>query len=346
MAAITDPNDPRLTDPAYASDPDVLAYLNSIYGPGGSVGVTPTGQTAPPSGATFNPGTQAYNPTGPVTDPHDPRLTDPAHATDPDVLTYLNGIYGPGGTVGVTTTGQNPPPAGSPGWNPQTQAWDPAPTAAVAPAGSGGGGGGGTAAAPPATTAGPPASGSPYYGMNIGDFTKPFSEQFAAPTPKDIPNAPVFTAPSFKTPDPFTAPTQEQAQNDPGYKFTLGQGIGALLNSRAAGGMLNSGATGKALVDYGQAAGSTQYGNVYNRDLGNYMTNYKTQYLDPYNNAFQNAQSEFAPKLTAWQTTAPMIQSQNNTDYANAMSKWLSDYNMYTQQQDRAFNKFNTVLGS
>jgi hypothetical protein len=76
------------------------------------------------------------------------------------------------------------------------------------------------------------------------------------------------------------------------------------------------------------------------------MTNYKTQYLDPYNNAFQNAQSEFAPKLTAWQTTAPMIQSQNNTDYANAMSKWLSDYNMYTQQQDRAFNKFNTVLGS
>jgi hypothetical protein len=211
--------------------------------------------------------------------------------------------------------------------------------------------------------------------MNIGDFTKPFSELFNAPTPKGIPDAPTFKAPDFKTPDPFkepvgtyaafTAPSAAQAAKDPGYQFTLGQGLGALLNSRAAGGMLNSGATGKALIDYGQAAGSTQYGNVYNRAvndyntnyksqytdpnnqaLTDYLTNYKTQYADPYANAFQNAQSEFAPKLTAWQTTAPMIQSQNNTDYANAYNKWLSDYNMYTGQQNSAFDKFYKTLGS
>jgi len=338
VAAITDPNDPRLTDPAYASDPDVLAYLNGIYGAGG------TAMTPPTPTSTWNAPTQAWNPTGPVTDPNDPRLTDPAHATDPDVLSYLNGIYGPSGTA------LNPPPtsagAPAPTWNPQTQAWNAPPSSTATPIPDPGTVGGGTSAPAPApTTASPTASGSPYFGMNIGDFTKPFTEQFNAPERKDIPDAPVFKAPDFKTPNPFSAPSPEEAAKDPGYQFTLGQGLQSLLNSRAAGGKLNSGETGKALIDYGQAAGTTQYTNVYNRDLADYMTNYKTQYMDPYQNAYQNAQGEFAPKLTAWSVKAPLIQSQNNTDYQNAYNKWLEDYKMYTDNQNNAFDKFYKVLG-
>jgi hypothetical protein len=332
-------NDPNYPDQTPTTDPNRPSWLppGAVLNADGSV-TMPNGTVVPgpPPGYSRDPNTGVIGydggvvsggPTGTTppmvqgTDPNHPQ-TDP---TNPDVVInpVLQSQYAPG-TGGTPTS--------------PTHVVDPGTV-------GGGGGGGGSATAPPAMPS-PTASGSPYFGMNIGDFTSPFTEKFTAPDPKAIPDAPVFKAPDFKTPDPFKAPTPEEAMNDPGYKFTLGQGIGALLNSRAAGGMLNSGATGKALVDYGQAAGSTQYGNVYNRDLGNYMTNYKTQYVDPYQNAYQNAQGEFAPKLTAWQTTAPMIQAQNNTDYANSFNKWLTDYNMFTGTQDRGFDKFLKVLGS
>jgi hypothetical protein len=323
--------------PGYSRDPQtgVIKY------DGGLINGGPTGTTPP-----MVPG---IDPAHPQTDPTDPNV---------NINPILGSTYAPGT-----------------GGTPATPVTDPGTV------GGGGGGGGGTTTRAPNDPGivGPSSSGG-IFGTNIGDFTKPFTEIFNAPTPEGIPDAPVFkapdytpppafSAPSYTPPPAFSAPTAEQAALDPGYQFTLGQGLGALLNSRAAGGMLNSGATGKALINYGQAAGATQYGNVYNRaaDIYNtnvktqyqdpyqqeftkaitdYNTNYKTQYLDPYQNAFQNAQSEFAPKLTAWQTRAPMIQSQNNQNYQDAYNKWLSDYNMFTNDQDRAFSKFNTVLGS
>ena len=52
---------------------------------------------------------------------------------------------------------------------------------------------------------------------------------------------------------------------DPGYAFRLEQGQRALESSAAARGGLLSGGTGKALVNYGQEAGSQEFGNAYNR---------------------------------------------------------------------------------
>lgn len=54
-------------------------------------------------------------------------------------------------------------------------------------------------------------------------------------------------------------------QDDPGYQFRLSQGRDALESSAAARGLNLSGATLKALVDYGQQAGSQEYGASYNR---------------------------------------------------------------------------------
>ena len=55
--------------------------------------------------------------------------------------------------------------------------------------------------------------------------------------------------------------------NSTGYKFNLQQGTDAIASQNAARGMLNSGATGKALADYGQNIGS-QYFNNYLAQLG------------------------------------------------------------------------------
>ena len=71
----------------------------------------------------------------------------------------------------------------------------------------------------------------------------------------------------------FSAPTLQQAQQTPGYQFTLQQGENALQNSAAARGDLLSGNTLKAITDYGQNLANTTYNDVYNRALNSYQTN-------------------------------------------------------------------------
>lgn len=72
----------------------------------------------------------------------------------------------------------------------------------------------------------------------------------------------------------FQAPTLAQAEQMPGYQFQLEQGTNAIDQNAAANGSLLSGNTGKALTDYGEGLASTDYGNLYNQALQQYMTNY------------------------------------------------------------------------
>ena len=57
-------------------------------------------------------------------------------------------------------------------------------------------------------------------------------------------------------------------QQDPGYQFRMQEGMKAINNASAARGMSNSGATMKALANYGQNQASNEYNNVYNRNYG------------------------------------------------------------------------------
>lgn len=54
----------------------------------------------------------------------------------------------------------------------------------------------------------------------------------------------------------------------PDYQFRLSQGVQALDRSANSRGGLYSGAAGKALVDYGQQAGSQEFGNWWDRNVG------------------------------------------------------------------------------
>lgn len=49
--------------------------------------------------------------------------------------------------------------------------------------------------------------------------------------------------------------------NSTGYKFQMGQGTGAITGSAAARGLLNSGATGKALTTFGQGLAGQSFNN-------------------------------------------------------------------------------------
>lgn len=88
----------------------------------------------------------------------------------------------------------------------------------------------------------------------------------------------------------FQAPDNLTEQNDPGFQARMKMGTDALQNSAAARGNLLTGGTAKALTNYGQDYGSSEYGNVYNRALGQYQQNY---------NIFQNNQSNLFNRLSA-----------------------------------------------
>lgn len=57
----------------------------------------------------------------------------------------------------------------------------------------------------------------------------------------------------------------QDTYSDPSYQFRLQQGQNAIQSSAAAQGGLLSGATLKALQNYGQESASQEYGNAYNR---------------------------------------------------------------------------------
>jgi hypothetical protein len=137
----------------------------------------------------------------------------------------------------------------------------------VPPAPPGGGGGGGG-------------------GIGTG-ILAPFSEAAPAfPTVAPFQEGPAFSAPSF-----------EEALNNPGQQFRVAQGESALQNWAAARGTLNDSGTAKSLIDYGQAAGAQGYGDVYARDFNTWQANQDaarqayglnrmTQSIDPWTAAF------------------------------------------------------------
>lgn len=92
---------------------------------------------------------------------------------------------------------------------------------------------------------------------------------FAPPPGSELPGR--FSYPDFK------APTYQEAFDDPGYQFTVGEGEHALQNSAFGKGVGRTGGTLKDLINYGQAAATTQYGTVLNRNLGVWRENQGNQ---------------------------------------------------------------------
>lgn len=253
-----------------------------------------------------------------ITDPNDPRLSDPAHANDPDVLDYINR-----GLASQQVASGNANTANTPDWQKYITGASPTP---------------------------PPVDGGT--GGPAGSLPSPFTSTFTPPSPVNlggpagipyIPPTPVFTppdykqAPAFNAPAPFKAPSMQDVLSDPGYQFPLTQGLGAISNNRAAKGLWGTGDTGKAFTGYAEDYANQFYGNIYNRNLSTYQTNYGdalsaystnygTQYADPNAYAYKAAQDAFAPQILGYQTQAAAGQHQSDLDYSHAYDKWLADY--------------------
>lgn len=145
---------------------------------------------------------------------------------------------------------------------------------------------------------GPAAGGG---GMPTGSLTEPWT------TP--------FQYPSFEAPAAFKAPTSEEAFNDEGFKFTLGQGRQALERSAAARGTLLTTGTLKDLDQFSQGAASQQYDKVYGRRLGEY------------------------------QMAGGLARQDYARDYDKALGEYRQSYDIFNNNQDRPYSKLLGLAG-
>lgn len=94
----------------------------------------------------------------------------------------------------------------------------------------------------------------------------------------------------------FVAPTEVTEQNDPGYRFRQQQAQEGLEKSAAGRGTALTGGFQKDLASLNQGLASQEYGNVYNRALGQYGQDYN-DYLGNETRRFQAHQANFGNTL-------------------------------------------------
>ncbi|MFL6306897.1 MAG: hypothetical protein ACJ72H_25475 [Candidatus Sulfotelmatobacter sp.] len=129
----------------------------------------------------------------------------------------------------------------------------------------------------------------------------------------------------------FQAPTGATEQNDPGYQFRLDQGMKMLDNSAAAKGGLLSGNTLQGEQNYAQNYASNEYGNVYNRAMGEYTNRFN---IDSANKARKF--NDLAALSGVGQTTAAQLGQQGQVAADNASRILLTSGQQIGNQMNNA----------
>lgn len=151
-----------------------------------------------------------------------------------------------------------------------------------------------------------------YLDQNMDQLTKPYGEQ-------------------------FHAPTLDEAKANPGYQFALDTGTQALASRAAAQGTLLSGQTGEALTAFGQRLGETNYNDTFNRMLTEH-----TNAFNEYNVNQSNTYNRYANLAGAGQTTATQLADLGQRSATNAANINLNS----TQNQQQALNNAAAARGS
>ncbi|MEO9347978.1 DNA transfer protein p32 [Acinetobacter radioresistens] len=128
--------------------------------------------------------------------------------------------------------------------------------------------------------------------------------------------------------------TGQDLYNDPSYQFRIQQGQNAIQSGAAAQGGLLSGATQKALMNYGQEAASQEFQNAYNR--------FNADQTNQYNrlaNLVGVGQNAAAQTGNAGMQTAQAI-ANNTMSGANAQAAGA------IAAGNKTANNFNSMLGA
>lgn len=142
---------------------------------------------------------------------------------------------------------------------------------------------------------------------------------YLAPWEKEF-NNPEFQYSDFGGWGDFKAPTADSILQDPSYQFRRDQMTGALENSAAARGVLNSGGTLRDILDQTGKYASLEYGNIWNRDFS------------AWNQQGQN-------KYNTWTANRGNAADNWSKNYQSAWAKYLDQKDSFFQNQENPFSK-------
>ena len=263
-------------------------------------------------------------------------VVDVGQLFDKNANTGKGWWWGPAGSGDTATTTTRPP----------TTPASPAAAASATARGFTASGGGSALFNPPATP-GPGGMGMAAgmgmggmgggYGGMMGSGITPYNplanynpEPYTAPAPFMPPayeSATPFSRPEYVAAQPFTGLSVAEMNADPGYQFRMQQGQQALERSGAARGVTNTGGTLQNILDYGQQAGSQEYGAAYGRKLNDYTTNEQ--------NRFNAYQANYANAMNAY--------NQNENNRAGAFDRNVSNAaNAYGTNAENAYREYAT----
>ena len=162
-----------------------------------------------------------------------------------------------------------------------------------------------------------------------------------------------FARPEYAAAQPFTGLSVEEMNADPGYQFRMQQGQQALERSGAARGVTNTGGTLQNILDYGQQAGSQEYGAAYGRKLNDYTTNEQNRF-NTYQTNYANAMGAYnqneANRAGAFDRNVGNAASAYGMNAENAYRQYTTNtagQNMANQEAEaRRSGAYNTNLGA
>lgn len=148
----------------------------------------------------------------------------------------------------------------------------------------------------------------------------------------------------FQAPAPFQAPSMAEAQEDQGYQFAVKQRQKALEASKAVQGLLKTGGTAKALMDYGQQAGSQQYDKVYGRKASEYDRAYgqakdlygtnRANTAENWDRNVGNARTAYQLRQGTWRDNAAVTLDSSRHGYDVAQGTYDRNLGLARQRYD------------
>lgn len=183
-----------------------------------------------------------------------------------------------------------------------------------------------------------------YQAPNVGTFQERYDN------PGD------FKYGDYVAPGAFKAPNAADMRRDPGYQARLDAGQKALLASKAAQGVLKTGGTAKAIQRQGQTDASQEYGNVYNRKLGEYNmgveqgrfaygTN-RSNNAENYDRNVSNQRQGYQIRQGAFKDNAAIGLQQGQLGYDVAQGTYDRNLSLHRQQYDDERQYANAVAAA
>ena len=126
------------------------------------------------------------------------------------------------------------------------------------------------------------------------------------------------------------------------YNFRKNTGEQALMNNRAAQGLLRTGGTLKDLLDYNQNFASQEYGNMRERKFGGWRGNANVA-LPRGALEQERGRSMYEPKLFEWTKKADLGSRAEDVAYDRSYREFDDAYNRYRDQDRDIFDRLKWI---